>query len=96
MNTFYGKPLNELQHSELVLLSLDIDIMNGKKNNFVPNEVMKMMYNFRLGLVLKCFQCGGDYSIIRFEREFNGGITEELEEGFEECQVLPDLPMCLN
>lgn len=95
MNYFYGKPMNQLTPNELVLLSLDIDIINGKKTNF-PKEGLKLMYNIRLGLVLKCFECGGDYSIIRFEREFNGSVTEELEEGFEECEVLPDIPLCLN
>lgn len=95
MNYFYGKPMNTLTSPEIMLLSLDIDIVLGEKNH-LPKETIKMMYEMRLGLVLQCFPFGGDYSIIRFKQEMNGVYVGELEEGFVECEVLPVLPMCLN
>ena len=93
MNFFYGKPMNTLTPCELVLLSLDIDLMNGRKYGTIPPEFYSKMMSMRLKMVLDCDN-RGDYSITRFQREFFG--TEELDESFVECEVLPDIPMCLN
>lgn len=94
MNFFYGKPINTLTLNELVLLSLDIDLMNGRKFGKIPPLVYREMLEIRIGLVMKCYHDKGDYSITRFQNEFLG--IDKLDESFVECEILPDIPVCLN
>lgn len=96
MNYFYGKPINTLTTNELTLLSLDIDINNGRKNGMITNQILSELNKVRLRLAIKCMDDGGDYSTIRFQEDFNGEGVNELQDGFVECEVLPNLPISLN
>lgn len=76
MNTFYGKPFNELTQGELTLLSLDIDISNiikTQKNRTLLPSVLRL----RGDVMSNCFEDGGDYSLDTFLEE--NGLVMNME-----------------
>ena len=75
MNTFYGKPLNELTQGELTLLSLDIDISNIIKTQ--NRTLLPSVLRLRGEVMGKCFEDGGNYCLDTFLEE--NGLVMSLE-----------------
>jgi hypothetical protein len=75
MNTFYGKPLNELTQGELTLLSLDIDISNIIKSQ--NRTILPSVLRLRGDVLSKCFDNGGNYCLDTFLEE--NGLVMNME-----------------
>lgn len=75
MNTFYGKPLNELTQGELTLLSLDIDISNIIKTQ--NRTLLPSVLRLRGDVMSNCFEDGGDYCLDTFLEE--NGLVMNME-----------------
>jgi hypothetical protein len=75
MNTFYGKPLNQLTQGELTLLSLDIDISNIIKSQ--NRTILPSVLRLRGDVLSKCFDNGGDYCLDTFLEE--NGLVMNME-----------------
>lgn len=80
MNTFYGKPMNELSFNELTLLSIDIQLTSLEKLNVTDQRVLRQSYDIREGFMNRCIEENqNDYSRERFVRDFNGTQPIQLE-----------------
>jgi hypothetical protein len=80
MNTFYGKPVNQMNFNELTLLSVDIQISSFDQVNNISPTIINQSMVIREGLMFKCMENGnGDYSRERFVHDFNGTRQIELE-----------------
>ena len=76
MNTFYGKPFNELTQGELTLLSLDIDITNIIKTQ--NRTLLPSVLRLRGEVLSKCFEDGGNYCMDTFLEENGVMVMTEL------------------
>jgi hypothetical protein len=88
MNTFYGKSVNEMNFSELTLLSVDIQLMSFEQVDNIPTRVKQQSYLIREGLHQKCIGNGGDYSRERFVNDFNGTSFMELEGVYDQHEEI--------
>jgi hypothetical protein len=85
MNSFYGKPVNQMNFNELTLLSIDIQLSSFEKMNMTDQRLLSQSLSIREGFMNKCIEdFDNDYSRERFLHDFNGTRPMEIDGQYDD------------
>jgi hypothetical protein len=92
MNSFYGKPVNQMNFNELTLLSIDIQLSSFEKMNMTDQRLLSQSLSIREGFMNKCIEdFENDYSRERFVNDFNGTRPMEIDGEYVEYVEVTNL-----